>query len=249
MASIVYPSLPSGAAATSDPQFDTNGIQFSITGSGYQLAGYYIYVPSAGTTTGSSYSFGLYSTTNGTTGTLITAASLTGSGTLTAGAWNYLALGSPVALTSGTTYVAVFQVNPNVTYMYVHSFWTTGGGGASGITSGPVTAPNSASALGGFQQPYAQPSSSGLVFPAAAYLSSWYGIDINVTSSAVNATVPLSSALTGSASLPAPQPGTLTGPAYASAQNITAVAGAGTWANPGNATGGPDGTAAVWAVV
>ena len=184
MTSIVYPSLPAGAASSSEAVGTDLGIQFSITASGCQLAGYYVYIPSGGDTAGADYTFALWSTANGTTGTLISGSSLTGSGTLTGGAWNYFPLGTPVALVSGTTYVTACHFLANVTYEYLHSYWTTGGGGASGITSGPITAPNSATALGGAQEPF-NSSTSSITFPATAnYMSSWYGIDINVTAAA-----------------------------------------------------------------
>jgi hypothetical protein len=178
--SIVYPALPAGAASSSNGGVSNNGIQFSITAPGCQLSGYYFYVPSGGTTTGSSYTFALYSTTNGTTGTLITGTSLTGSGTYTAAAWNYAPLSSPVALVNGTTYVAVAHWAGAILYMYVHFFWSSGTG-ANGIISGPISAPNGTNALNGAQQPYSNPGSGSISFPTLEFDNSWYGVDINVT--------------------------------------------------------------------
>ena len=40
--------------------------------------------------------------------------------------------------------------------------------------------------------------------------------------------------------------GTNTSPAWAASQDVTAVAGTGTWTNPGNATGAADSSFATW---
>lgn len=64
-----------------------------------------------------------------------------------------------------------------------------------------------------------------------------------------NAQVTMGSFLAVAAAQPAVQAGSLSGPAYASAVDTTALAGTGTWTSPGSAEGAPDGSYATWAVV
>jgi hypothetical protein len=66
--------------------------------------------------------------------------------------------------------------------------------------------------------------------------------------SSTDATVTMGSALAVTAALPVPQPGSLSGPAYASSA-ADLGGGTGSWTSPGNADGAPDGSYATWAVV
>ena len=64
--------LPTGTLSSSFAGGTTDlGIQFNVTSSGYELSGYYVYIPTGGDTTASNYTFALYSTTNGTSGTQV----------------------------------------------------------------------------------------------------------------------------------------------------------------------------------
>ena len=176
--SFFYPNLLSGSYDYSQASSVDLGIQFTAN-SACQIAGYYFYIGGSGSTTGSDYSARLYSTTDGTTGTLISGSSVTGSGTLTAGAWSRLALSTPVTLTKGTTYVAVvtFGGSGGGHYRQGDAYWYAGDPGAAGVTSGPVTAPGS-SALGNNQQAYNIPSSGGIT--ATGNYGKWFGVDVQI---------------------------------------------------------------------
>lgn len=177
--SIFAQVLPAGTSSSNDDATWDFGIQFTVAG-GCQLSGYWWYLPGTGNTDATKYTFSLWSTANGTSGTLVPGSTITASGVWTQGAWNFVPLPSPVALASGTTYVAVNSISTTVAaaYQFHSAFWSTGGG-AAGITSGPITAPGSAAALGGHQQPFNEPGSGG--FPAGVFNATFYGIDINVT--------------------------------------------------------------------
>lgn len=182
--SIFSQTLPAGTGIGGPDTLDL-GVQWEITASGYQLDGYWFYVPAGGDTTGSDYSFRLYSTTNGTSGTLISGSTVSGSGTWTAGTWVHTALATPVTLVSGTVYVAVVTLNGE--YQSLGFYWTTGGG-SSNIVNGPVTAFSAANAFNNAQQPFNEPSTGGL--PVTVFGNSFYGVDIDVgpVSSNVTAT-------------------------------------------------------------
>lgn len=173
----LWPST-SGPAITNNNASTDLGVQFKVNAPA-QIDGYFYWLPAAAvTTTGTSYSFRLYSTTNGTTGTLIGSTTVTGSGTWTAGAWNYAPLGTPVVLTSGTTYTAVCTYSAGSNhYGATASYWSSGGG-ASGITAGPITAPGTSTALNGASSLFNEPSTGG--FPASSSGGTNYWVDVQV---------------------------------------------------------------------
>lgn len=164
-------TIPAGTSSVATGA-RADGLQFKAN-SACTLQGIAFYVPSAETTlAGSSYTAKLYSTTNGTTGTLIS--TVAGSGTLIAGAWNWIYFTQ--ALTSGTSYVAVIESPDDI--QFVHNFWIPSGTQGD-ITAGPLTVPDTTDALGGIQQPF---GSAG-AFPASVN-GSWYGVDVQVTTAA-----------------------------------------------------------------
>lgn len=82
------------------------------------------------------------------------------------------------------------------------------------------------------------------VYPAAltsTQVSNHYA----AASAGTNATVTMGPALAATATQPAPQPGSLSSPAYGASYGIIA-GGAGSWVNPVNAEGAPDGSDATW---
>lgn len=228
--SIFAQTLPAGTSSGNDDATWEFGIQFQVTASGYQLTGYWWYLPATGNTDATQYTFSLYSTSNGTSGTLVSGSTVTASGTWVQGAWNFVPLASPVALSNGTTYVAVnsIAVTAGAAYQFLHSYWSTGAG-SGGLTDGPVTAPGTASALGAHQQPFNEPGSAS--FPSSVFEDSFYGIDINVTAAAT----PVSDTDTGSgadtgtvaASTPGADAGTSADSATVTASVPGADAGAG----------------------
>ncbi len=148
-------TIPAGTSAFTGASSCDVSLQVQATAN-CLLKGYRWWVPSGGDTAGSDKTFRLYQMLTGTTGTLISAGTVTGSGTWTAEQWNDTLLGSPVSLASGTSYLLLASC-VNDSRRYIHSWWASGGG-SSGITSGPVTAPSKAAALGGQQQLFNSPS-------------------------------------------------------------------------------------------
>lgn len=172
--------LPGGTTSTSVTA-RTDGIQFTVSASG-TLAGQWWYVPSSETVlAGSSHTILLWTTTTGTTGTLVT--SNVGSGTLTAGAWNFIPFTSPPTLSPGTTYVMGHSGHGWL--QFEHNMWGAGNTFASGVTSGPVFAPPATSALNSAQQPTVGTANT---FPPSASTNSWYGIDVSFVTSAITVT-------------------------------------------------------------
>ena len=92
--------------------------------------------------------------------------------------WVRAAFTSPPSLAAGTGYVAaVYYSGIDAWYSYDHDWWDTGPG-ASGITSGILTAPgNSGSANG--QQVFR--SSPPLGFPESSFEATAYWMDVEVT--------------------------------------------------------------------
>ena len=160
-------TLPSGTTSTTTGN-RSDSTQFTVNQS-CTLTGIAFYVPAGETNlTGSSYGARLYTTTNGTTGTLV--ASQAGSGTFTAGAWNWIPMN--VALSSGVTYVGVINF-PN-TLQFKSSYWSTG----PAVDSGPIHVPTQAAALGNVVQGFV----AGDAFPGGVNNpGTWYGVDVKVT--------------------------------------------------------------------
>jgi len=102
---------------------------------------------------------------------------------------------SPVALTSGHTYLVAVHVPPASSdgYGKTSAFWTTGPG-ASGIVSGPLSAPNySTSTLQGA----VASGQSSITYPTITESGAYFGVDVEVTTS---------SAVTGTGSTAASKP-------------------------------------------
>lgn len=118
-------------------------------------------------------------------GTLV-AGSVVTSGTLTAGAWNFIALPSPLPLSyAATTYVAALGYNtvkgfPSTTHQF-----GSGNPYASGIVNGPLSAPatlTSGAAATGPQQPFSTASADpSAVMPGTNDLDDLLWLDVQVT--------------------------------------------------------------------
>jgi hypothetical protein len=185
--SIFAQALPAGTSSSNDDATWDFGIQFTVAAS-CQLSGYWWYLPSTGNADATKYTFTLWTTADGTSGSLVSGSTVSGTGTWNQGAWNFVPLTSPVTLTSGTTYVAVNSISTTVAaaYQFRSSYWSTGAG-SGGITSGPITAPGSAAALAGHQQPFNEPGSAS--FPSGVFGATFYGIDIDISVTAPAAPV------------------------------------------------------------
>lgn len=152
--------IPAGTSSFTGTNSADISLQVLATASCF-LKGYRWWVPSGGDTAGANRSFRAYSTADGTSGALLAGSTVAGAGTWGTLQWNETLLASPVALVSGTTYAAAVTA-VNDSRAYEHMWWASGGG-AAGITSGPITAFGDSLALGGFTQRYTTPSAGGFV--------------------------------------------------------------------------------------
>ena len=70
-----------------------------------------------------------------------------------------------LSLTNGDTYVAAYHLIANDAYQYALTYWSAGAG-SGGVTSGPITAPGTGTALG--YQHYNQPGGEASHSPPPA---------------------------------------------------------------------------------
>ena len=168
-------SIPSGTSSFTSASSCDVSLQV-LANSACLLKGYRWWVPSGGDTSGANRTFRAYSTTSGTSGSLISAATVTGSGTWGTEVWSATLLGSPVSLAAGSTYELLASC-VNDSRRYIHAWWASGAGD-SGVTSGPVTAPSKASALGGQQQLFVSPSTGA--FPGGTSDGEFFAFDLIV---------------------------------------------------------------------
>lgn len=121
----------------------------------------------------------LYNATTGTQipGTLNSAPSWSGAA---GSGWVKCTYDGTVVLTSGTNYVSVvFNIGGSTSwYSQVNGYWTSGGGSA-GITSGTLTAPNSAGAVNG--QAVFIAAVSTIAFPNGTITGFDFGVDVEVS--------------------------------------------------------------------
>jgi hypothetical protein len=142
-----YTLFGQGAHATVNSSTGTQfiaGIEFEVTAGGCWLEGYWW---RAGGAT-AAQKFCLYCVTGGTsggtgskTGTVVTGSVVT-SGTLTANAWNYVPLASPLPLAIGTAYVAATGYTIVAPFANQSNVFNSAGTDPNGITNGPLFAYN-----------------------------------------------------------------------------------------------------------
>jgi len=150
------------------------GAVFEVTSPGYSLLGYGFW--RADTSQAASASCALWQGTGLNTGTL-TASSTASLSSMTAGAWNYVTLGTPIALTQNQVYKAQIGLVNN--FPFTVGQFGTGGAYSAGIVNGPLTCFSDITANGGTnpdtyhddQATYATGSSD----PTAAYVTSING--------------------------------------------------------------------------
>ena len=121
------------------------GLYFEVTSPAQYLYGFYLW--RADSSQLSSSSFALWTVTAPGTGTVNASTEVSGSG-FTAGAWNYVPLGSPYALSTGTVYMAVYGYAAG-NFPETKPSFGTGGAYAAGIVSGPITVYSGHSSDGG----------------------------------------------------------------------------------------------------
>lgn len=135
---------PAGATANSGPFI--NATSFAVSGGGLWFQGYWWWVCSSGGQLTTPVKCALWSVKSATSGQVVPGSVVT-SGTLTAGAWNYIPLPQPVQLSptldaantpAGSMYVAAIGVNGPTPL--TSSQFGTGQPYASGVTNGPLYA-------------------------------------------------------------------------------------------------------------
>jgi hypothetical protein len=134
----LFPSSPAGPeTAVSYTEAISLAVQFGVATGGCWLEGYWFWVCKSGAPT-KAQEFGLWQAWQDSgEGYLVTDATVT-SGTLTAGAWNYVALPQPVPLSVGATYIAATGLTggfPQTTNQF-----GAGDTYSAGITNGPLFA-------------------------------------------------------------------------------------------------------------
>jgi len=137
----LFPST-SGPALTSYTGKFMAGVAFQVTEGATWLSGFWWWVPAGGDT--AAQEFCLWQLTAGLAGIVVPATTVT-SGTLTAGAWNYVALASPVGLTPGIPYLAETAYTAAHGFPETHGQFGSGDPYSAGITNGPLSAYSDAS--------------------------------------------------------------------------------------------------------
>ncbi len=129
---------PSSPASYTGPYLA--GTMFSALGEMLWLNGYYWWVCNTGQSV-AAQKFALWNRYSTSAENLVTAATVT-SGTLTAGAWNYVPLASPVQLAPGALYVAATGWNTSGTtgFPITNNQFGASQPYAAGIVNGPLTA-------------------------------------------------------------------------------------------------------------
>jgi hypothetical protein len=224
-------SFTPGAPPSDSTQY-VFGLSFKVTSSGVTFDGWWWYCDIASGQSSAAEDFALWTVTGAGTGTYVTSSKVT-SGTFSQG-WNFVAAPAGISLTSGQEYRAVKTTNKSgagsITYCHTANFFSTGSGSSGGV-SGPLTvfsAPGNATnpePSGDGQMVFTNPAADVTAnYPNANFQQSWYGLDVQVSSS--GATVSGDASLTAPGSLTAgavdtvpavlalTAPGVLTAPAF-----------------------------------
>jgi uncharacterized protein DUF4082 len=133
----IFPATSGPGAPTAASGGWLLGVIFSCTGAVSWLNGYYHWVPAGGDTVARKFAlWNRYSTTqqNLVTGSVVT------SGTMTAGQWNFVALGTPIQLAPGALYVAAAGWTATNGIPVTSAQFGSGDPFAAGIVNGPLTA-------------------------------------------------------------------------------------------------------------
>ncbi len=167
----LWPATSGSGTATA---FTGNiGMQFSLS-SAQPLTAIWIWSPSGATQLPTAIGIWVVSGTSLVPGTHLTSPSWSGAA---GSGWVKCAYNGSVTLAASTNYkVAASNSGSGTWYAPLAAYWTTGAG-TSGLTSGPITAPNSSSSVSG-QDTFA--GSSSFVYPASSGVGTNYWIDVQV---------------------------------------------------------------------
>jgi hypothetical protein len=187
------PGNLSGAITAYSSPFEA-ALVFEVTADNLWLAGYRWWVPATGLPTAAGQKFLLWQWGGSALHTAIVPGSAVTAGTLTAGAWNYVPLATPIALSKLAQYIActVYQPLGGSGFFGVQNQFGSAQPYAAGISNGPLTAFSDQSGslpayntLG--QGLYATPSSLDPAAdppPGGTNSSSNFGLDVQVTDQA-----------------------------------------------------------------
>ena len=132
----LFPSTNGPASSTTFTGGIVQGLAFKVTTSGRSLAGYWYW--RSDSSQSATAEFALWTITGASSGTFAGFSSVVNTSSLVTGQWNYLPLGTPIALTAGTPYLAAVGSSGNISY--TPNEWGAGNPYAAGITNGPLTA-------------------------------------------------------------------------------------------------------------
>lgn len=164
-----------GATLTADSADYTMGVQFSVSQAATLTAIWFYSASGAGALPDTIALYDVSSTS------LITSQAASWSGAAGSG-WVRAAFTSPPSLTASTAYkAAVGEFSGNFFYAGVSHYWDTTGAGASGISNGPLSAPNNAGASGG-QDTFT--SGTSLAYPSSSFGAANYWVDPEITTAA-----------------------------------------------------------------
>ena len=213
----IYDTSPSAPVLQTDAASYVFGLSFKVTTTGCYINGVWWYVAATQyTNSGADEQIALWTVTGSYTGTYV-ASSVTTAGTYSVG-WNLISFGSPIALTSGTEYMAMKGVSTaSSSKSYCSGSpgnWFGGSGpGTNGFSEGPALVYSSD--LSGFTgSSNTEPNSMGqqafragsnnsappnvtTAFPTTAYQSGWYGMDVQISTTAAAEPVPFLSQYSG----------------------------------------------------
>jgi hypothetical protein len=170
------PAAPASLAG--DNAFYTFDVEFFVSQSATLSAIWFYSAPGAGTLP---TEIALYTVSGGT---LIHSEAATWSGAMGSG-WVRAAFASPPSLSPSTAYAGAILAGGDNFYSATPHYWDSGAG-ASGVTNGPLSAPNNAGAASG-QDSFNVGSS--LAFPTTSYNATNYWVDVEVTTSGSGAAV------------------------------------------------------------
>jgi len=170
------PGSPSGSTGGGGATTGSYAVQFSVSTSA-KCDGLWFYSPPSASVLPDV--IGIFDTS----GNLVVWATPSWSGALGSG-WVFAAFTAPPLLTSGTQYTAVIHVPFNSLFWNVtdSTYWSSGAG-ASGITSGILTAPNNATAVHG-QDSYS--SGSAIAMPTGSLTGANIWLDVQVSTPVAN---------------------------------------------------------------
>ena len=176
------------------------GLIWGVTAGGFWLQGYRFWVPPNGDTGAQTFAlWQLTDTAHGVTDILVPFSAVT-SGTLNAGAWNFVPLTTPIALSAGVPYVAVTGWEASAGFPDTQNYFGAGDTFAAGITNGVLFAYSDQGASnpepftsnlhqGLFGTGSASSASASANFPATADVHSNFWIDIQVSDGAPSGAV------------------------------------------------------------